>query len=79
MPRRGGASEPESCVGTAGQPRPQCKVRISELILAGWDERPHAVDRKADEPTEAAQLVDRGIDVPFAPGVGQPSEEIRCR
>ena len=75
MPRRCGTGEPESCIGIAGQPRPQCKVRVSELILAGWDERPHPVDRKPDEPTEAAQLVDRGIDVPFALGVGQPFQD----
>ena len=75
MPRRGGAGEHQPGIGIAGLPRPQRKIRISELILAGWDERPHTVDRKPDEPAEAAQFVDRGIDLAVAAGVGQSFED----
>jgi hypothetical protein len=75
MPRRCGASQPESGLRVSRLPRSQGQVWISELVLPGWDECPHAVDWKPYEPTEAAQLVDRRIDLPVAPGVVQSFED----
>ena len=76
MPRRGGAGEHESGIGIAGLPCPQSEIRISELILAGWDERPHTVYWEPDEPAEAAQFVDRGVDLAVAAGVGQSFDDL---
>ena len=75
MPSGGGTGEHKSGLGVARLPRSYREVGISARILTGRDERPHTVDRTPNEPTEAAQLVDRRVDLPVAPGVVQSFED----